>query len=326
MARILGVDGNSMVHRAWHGGTDQPTDGWVSARVVSMFAQAWPEGPYDAIYVGFDGQDNIRKIQYEGYKAHRAEKDPGLVDALARAQDDLADCGFTVDCREGIEADDLMAAVVREALAAGHQCDVLSSDRDLLALITDGVRLLRPRSSMRDLQPYDAKRVVAEYGVEPHQYTAYAALRGDASDGLAGVNGIGPRAAAKLLRRYDTLDGVYEAVQWQAPKQEAALRRGRDIAYRNLGLMSPIEGLKLDLDAILGQPVDPVVIDSAMVPLGHGWAAGSLRRAIERPPMEPNAPLPDDEDEPFLGLDETDPLAGTKVSVGSTEGEQVGLF
>ncbi len=326
MARILGVDGNSMVHRAWHGGTDQPTDGWVSARVVGMLAQAFAEGPYDAIYIGFDGADNIRKLQYEGYKAHRAEKDPGLVDALARAQDDLAGCGFTVDCREGIEADDLMAAVVRECVAASHGCDVLSSDRDLLALITDDVRLLRPRSSMRDLQPYDAARVVAEYGVTPSQYTAYAALRGDASDGLNGVNGIGPRAAAKLLRRYETLDGVFEAVQWLAPKQEAALRRGREVAYRNLGLMSPIEGLALDLDAILATPVDPDVIDGAMVPMGHGWCAGRMRAAVERGPMEPTAPLPDDEDEPFFAAAEDDPFAGVKVAVGSTEGEQVGLF
>ncbi len=329
MSRVLGVDGNSMVHRAWHGGTEEPVDGWVSARVVGMLAIAWAEGPYDAVFIGFDGEHNIRKDEFPGYKANRVEKDPELVEALARAQTDLEACGFVVDCQPGIEADDLLAELAVRCRERGMGCDILSSDRDLLALIVDDpsadVRLLRPRSSMRDLQPYDSARVVAEYGVTPSQYRHFAALRGDPADGLDGVHGIGPRAAAKLLRRYDTIDGIYEAVQWLAPKQEAALRAGRAIAYRNLELMRPIQGLHVDLDAILGAGVDPATIDAALVPGGHGWAAGRMRNAIERGPAEPAPPPPDDEHVPALAGD-GDPLAGVKVEVGSVAAEQDALF
>lgn len=324
--RVLGVDGNSMVHRAWHGGTDEFVPGWVSARVVGMLALAWAEGPYDAVFVAFDGEDNVRKERFPGYKANRAEKDPDLVEAIARAQVDLAQCGFPVDCQTGIEADDLLAELAEVTAAADVPCDILSSDRDLLALVGPTVRMLRPRGGLRDLQPYDEARVKAEFGVTPAQYRHLAALRGDPSDGLDGVRGIGSRAASTLVRRYETVAGVYEAVQWLAPKQEAALRAGRDAAFRNLELMTPLPGLTVDLDWVLGVGVDPVTIDAHLVPLGHGWAAGRMRHAIERGPVEPSAPLPDDEYAPFDDADRHDPLAGRPVEVGMVEADQGALF
>lgn len=323
MSRVLGVDGNSMVHRAWHGGTDEFVPNWVSARLVGMLAQAFSEGPYDAIFVAFDGADNVRKVQFPGYKANRAEKDPDLVAALAQAQVDLVKCGLPVDCQQGVEADDLLAHLARRTSERGIRCDILSSDRDLLSLIDPHTRLLRPRNGLRDLQAYDEARVVAEFGVTAAQYLHLAALRGDPSDGLGGVHGIGPRAAAVLIRRYGSIDGVYEAVQWLAPKQEAALRRGREIAYRNLRLMTPIEDLVVDLDWILGVGLDPARIDAHLVPMGHGWAAGRMRNAIERGPLEPSAPMPDEDLAPLAPVDR---FAGQPITIAAIDADQGALF
>lgn len=293
MPNVLAVDGNSLAHRAFHAlKHDDPGGPFVTRGVVRMLASAWVEGPFDAAIVAFDSRENRRKDLYPEYKAHRPEKDPELPRQLDLLRAHLADCGFTVAEEDGVEADDLLAAVADACHARTWRCAVLSSDRDMTALVSSTTTLLRPRQSMSDLRRYDPDAVVREYGVRPEQYTDLAALRGDPSDGLTGAKGVGPKTAARLLRDYGDVPGIYANLLNCQPRVEAALRAGREDVERNLLLMAPLPNLDVDVEAVLEAGVDLDRVDRVLVGLGMGEAAGRFRYAVERPPLPPLPPPP----------------------------------
>lgn len=300
---VLAVDGNSLAHRAYHAivGTDDAVGPFVTAGVIGMLGTAWSYGPFDAVFVAFDHPVNQRKRDFPEYKANRIE-DLELRRHLDRLREHLDDCGFTVAVEPGAEADDLLAAAADACTASGWHCAILSSDRDLTALVSDSVTLLRPRGTMADLRVEDPAAVQREYGVRPDQYADLAALRGDPSDGLLGVTGIGPKTAARLLRDHGDLPGIYANLCHLAPKVEAALRAGRDVAERNRLLMSPLPHLEVDVAAAVKAGVDLDRIDDVLTGLGLGGAAGRLRYAVTRPPAPPAPPPPTDADAPDAPL------------------------
>ena len=198
---VLAVDGNSLAHRAYHAirETDDAVGHFVTAGVFGMLGSVWSAGPFDAVVVAFDHETNQRKLDFPEYKANRVS-DPELRVHLDALQQHVADAGLHAVVEHGVEADDLLAAAADACTTRAWRCVVLSSDRDRTALVNDHVTLMRPRSTMSDMRVYDPAAVRREYGVGPDQYTDLAALRGDPSDGLAGVSGIGPKIAARLLR------------------------------------------------------------------------------------------------------------------------------
>jgi 5'-3' exonuclease len=333
--RLLAVDGNSLGHRGFHGVRDEAErEGWttpfVTGAVLSMLASAWVEGPYDAVVVGFDHPENRRKLAYPEYKANRPAAHPDLAGHLQALRGHLARLGLHVVERPGAEADDLLAATVDACALRGWRCDVLSSDRDLLALVGPTTRLLRPRATFADLKVYDEAAVRAEYGVDPGQYTDLAALRGDPSDGLDGAHGIGPKIAARLLRDHGSVPALYSALCDLPPKVEAALRRSRAKVERNLLLMAPIPHLEVDVDTALQDGIDLDRIHATADDLGLGTAARRFARAVTAPPPPPRPPLPDD---PGPRGDEADdvlvlagPLPPSPVRDAPLAGEQVALF
>lgn len=324
MTHVLAVDGNSLAHRAFHAlrrDPDRPRE-FVLSGLVAMLATAWTHGPFDAVVIGFDHHDNRRKVADPGYKSHRDEKDPELVTQLAELGAGLTTCGFEVARVPGAEADDVMAAVADACTARGWRCSVLSSDRDLLALVTEDVTLLRPRGTMSDLGVYTPEGVVAEYGVRPEQYTDLAALRGDPSDGLDGVHGIGPKTAARLLRDYGDVPGIYANLGNLHPRVEAQLRAGRDNVERNLWLMAPIPHLDVDVDGAVARGLAPTRLTEALTARGLDRAAGLFRLALERPALPPMPPPPTEPDEPLVAA----APRPTRALAPATDGEQVALF
>jgi 5'-3' exonuclease len=326
--RLLAVDGNSLGHRGFHGvRAEAEQQGWstpfVTGAVMSMLASAWVEGPYDAVVIGFDHPDNRRKASHPEYKANRAATHPDLPGHLQALRGHLASCGLHVVEIEGAEADDLLAATVDACELRGWRCDVLSSDRDLTALVGPTTRLLRPRATFADLKVYDEAAVRAEYGVEPSQYTDLAALRGDPSDGLDGVTGIGPKTAARLLRDHGSVPALYRSLSHLPTRVEAALRAGRERVERNLLLMAPIPHLPVDVDAAVAAGLDVELIRATLENLGLESAARRLVRAITAPPPPPLPPPPDaphDVAPPPLAV------AAAAVRPSPTAGEQVALF
>ncbi len=319
---ILAVDGNSLGHRAFHSTRHDPDVGprAMTGAVISMLATAWIHGPYDAVVVGFDHPVNDRKRDYPEYKANREATDPALREQLGLLRTDLAACGFLVVEERGAEADDLLASTADACLDRGWWCDALSSDRDLTALVTEaGVRLLRPRATFADLVVEDEATVRSTYGIGPAQYTDLAAMRGDPSDGLRGVTGIGPRIAARVLRDHGSVHGLYAALTDLPPKLEAALRAGRQRVERNLVVMAPIPHLSVDVDAAVRSGVDLGRVAAILADHDLDHVARRFHRAVTEPPP-PLPPAPTEEPD---GPPVARPTRPTQIPA---DGEQAALF
>ena len=136
------------------------------------------------------------------YKARRVEKLDELVSQLALAVEVLRAMGVAVVMPPGLEADDVLASAARFAASVGARTVIMTSDRDAFSLIDDNTRVLRIINGGVEASPtLTPERLEMMLGIRPQQYRDYAAMRGDASDNLPGVNGIGPKTAAKLLVR-----------------------------------------------------------------------------------------------------------------------------
>jgi 5'-3' exonuclease len=297
---VLAVDGNSLGHRGYHSSRHDEQDGrpLATGAVLSMLASAWIHGPYDGIVIGFDSPTNRRKFEYPEYKSTRPPTPPELTESLVALRGHLTDCGFLVVEHHGAEADDVMASTVDACELRGWRCDVLSSDRDLTALVGATTRLLRPLARFSDLEVEDEQAVRNRYGVAPWQYVDLAALRGDPSDGLTGATGIGPKIAARLLRDHGSVTELYTSLHELPPRIEAALREARERVERNLLLMAPIPHLAVDVDAARAAGVDPDRVTATLEPLGLDGAARRFARILASPPpaQPPRAPLPSDPD------------------------------
>ena len=306
--QLLAVDGSSLVHRAWHstrGEADAERDGVVTAAFVGMIATTWSQGPYHALLVAFDHPVNHRRRDFPEYKAQRSATPDGLRAALERTVGDLTAAGVAVRREEGAEADDLLATTADDARRRRITCDLLSSDRDLIAFVGGPVRLLRPRQRFTDLAIEDEAQVRETYGVLPAQYVDLAALRGDPSDGLTGAPGIGPSRASRLVRDHGSVAAIYRALPDLPPSIARSLREGRDDVERNMLLMTPLPHLDVALDDALARPAPLSDLADLVAGLGFPGPARRLRRAAARgaaeppaPPMPPLPPPPTDRDAP----------------------------
>jgi DNA polymerase-1 len=282
--QLLAVDGSSLAHRAWHSTRDDERadrEGTVTAAFISMIATTWQHGPYGALLVAFDHPVNHRRRDFPEYKAQRASTPDDLRAALDGTLEHLTAAGVAVRREEGVEADDLLAAASDDARSRTWSCDLLSSDRDLIALVGGDVRLLRPRQRFTDLAIEDEEQVRVTYGVDPWHYIDLAALRGDVSDGLTGAPGIGPARAARLVRDHGSVADIYRALPDLPPALARSLRQGREDVERNLLLMSPLPHLDVDLDDAVarGAPLEALadLVDS----LGFPGAARRVRRVLD---------------------------------------------
>ena len=270
---ILVLDGNSLTYRAFFGlptdmvtGSGQVTNavyGFVSM-LVTMLKEHRPSG----LVVAFDRSEPTFRHEAEPtYKAQRESAPEILRQQLGIVREVLAALGVTVFELPGFEADDLIATAVDRSVAAGFDAIVVTGDRDSYQLVSDPhVKVLYNRRGVTDYVLYDEAGILAKTGVTPTQYPAYAALRGDPSDNLPGVPGVGEKTAAKLVSTYGGLDGIFAHVADQTPKLRESLTANEGLARRNENLM------KLRHDA----PVDFEPSDTGIEP-----RIDDLRRLVE---------------------------------------------
>ncbi len=196
-----------------------------------MLANLWQAERPRGVFIGWDtlGAPTYRNELLPGYQGGRVFDD-AIVQQLDLLPTVCAAFGFGVGKERGREADDMMAAAVREETAAGGTCLVFTTDRDAYQLVSDRVTVLSPRRGVRELERVGPREVVAYFGVLPEQVPDYKALAGDSSDRIPGLRGVGPKAAAALLLRHGTLEGVMGA---RANPAETALA----MTYREIARM-----------------------------------------------------------------------------------------
>ena len=174
-----------------------------------------------------DWRPAFRVAAYPGYKADRRPDPPELPPQLALLHEVLAAAGLPVADAEGYEADDVIGTLATRATAA-QPMEIVTGDRDLLQLVRDPeVAVLFTVKGVKELRRFDEAEVERAYGVPPRLYADLATLRGDSSDGLPGIAGVGPKTAATLLTRHGSLDALRRADDL-TPRMAAALQAQSD--------------------------------------------------------------------------------------------------
>ena len=259
MGTYLLVDGNSLVYRAFFAlPTDMATaSGQVTNAVfgfTSMLAYVLKDQTPDGLLVAFDRPEPTFRHEAEPqYKAQREAAPEILRQQMGLVREVLDALGITSIDVAGWEADDLIATATDELVDRGHDVVIVTGDRDSYQLVSDPhVRVLYNKRGVSDYVLYDEAGIEERTGVRPDMYVQYAALRGDNSDNLPGVPGVGEKTAAKLINKYDGLDGIFAAVDDQTPKLRTNLAENEERARKNRDLM------ELRHDA----PVDEVDFDS----------------------------------------------------------------
>jgi 5'-3' exonuclease len=200
-----------------------------------------------------DWRPAARVAAYPGYKVARAADPPELAGQLELLLEVLAAAGSQVASAQGWEADDAIATLTEEA-GAERPAEVLTGDRDLLQLVRDpAVRVLFTKSGVTNLAVYDEAAVCAAYGVPPRLYADLALLRGDPSDGLPGVPGIGAKGAARLLTEHGSLDGLLAATATLTPRLRAALEGAEEY----IAAMREVVPVRRDLEVRVTPPGRP---------------------------------------------------------------------
>jgi len=214
----LAIDGNSLVHRSYHAQARtgmHSTDGrpaWAVRGLLMQLVAAVERLRPTAVVVGFDDPDaSARRDTWPNYKATRVDKLDTLVDQLALAVEVLRRLGLSVVVPPALEADDVLASTAAHVKQQGGRTVVVTSDRDAFALIDDTTSVLRIINGGVDASPVmTPERLVLLLGVRPDQYRDFAALRGDPSDNLPGVRGVGPRTAGRLLQEFGSARAAFD--------------------------------------------------------------------------------------------------------------------
>jgi len=253
MGTYLVVDGNSLTYRAFFAlPTDMATaSGQVTNAVfgfTSMLINVLKDHTPDGVLVAFDRPEPTFRHEAEPlYKAQREAAPDILRQQMGLVREVLDAVGITAIDLSGWEADDLIATATDRLVDAGNQVIIVTGDRDSYQLVSDpDVKVLYNKRGVSDYAFYDEAGIEERTGVTPALYVQYAALRGDNSDNLPGVPGVGEKTAAKLINSYGGLDGIFDHVDEQTPKLRSNLAEHEARARKNLELMllhhdAPIE-------------------------------------------------------------------------------------
>ena len=216
---LLLLDGNSLAYRAFYalpaenfktrsGLTTNAVYGFT-AMLINLLRDEAPTH----VAAAFDvSRQTFRSERFPEYKATRSSTPDEFRGQIDITKEVLAALGITALSEPGYEADDLIATLATQADAEGYRVLVVTGDRDALQLVNENITVLYPRKGVSDLTRFTPDAVVEKYGLTPTQYPDFAALRGDPSDNLPGIPGVGEKTASKWISEYGSLQGLVDQV------------------------------------------------------------------------------------------------------------------
>lgn len=251
---IAVIDGNSLMHRAFHAVPPSMTapDGTPTNAVfgfIAMLLKFVDVAAPDGIVCAFDaGKPQFRIEALEQYKAQRPPMDDALrvqfplIESLLEAMD------IPVVKVKGWEGDDILGTVAARNESAGMETLLVSGDKDVYQLVNGLTRVVTTKKGITDIAVYGPDEVLERYGVTPEQFPDYLGFMGDSSDNIPGVPGIGAKTAAKLLSQYGSMEGVYDNLDKLKGKQLENIRDNRDAAFLSRTIATIVRDLDFPLD------------------------------------------------------------------------------
>ncbi len=201
------------------------------------------------IAVGFDvSRKTFRTALYPEYKATRSATPDEFRSQMGLLHELVSAFGVSQFEREGFEADDILATIATNAVAKGMEVLICSGDRDTFQLVKDEITVLYPKRGVSDLTRMTPQAVMNRYGMSPSQYPDFAALRGDPSDNLPSIPGVGEKTAAKWIIEYGSLGNLISNVEKISGKVGESLRSNIDLVLRNRELTRLLHDVPIDVD------------------------------------------------------------------------------
>ena len=284
---IAVIDGNSLMHRAFHA-IRQPMnapDGRSTNALFgffNMFIKLVDTFRPDGVICAFDkGKPRVRMEMLPSYKAQRPPMDPALHEQFPMVKELLAALDVPVAELEGWEGDDILGTLARRGEAAGYTMLLFTGDRDMYQLTTDRVKIVSTKKGVTDVEIMDPATVEDLYhGITPELVPDFYGLKGDTSDNIPGVPGIGPKKAAALIVEYGSLDEVIAHADEVKGKMGENLRAHIDDALvsRRVATIRTDAPIELDLSDARFPTFDPAEVARAFSALGFTGMTSRLVR------------------------------------------------
>ncbi|MBI2861488.1 MAG: DNA polymerase I, partial [Chloroflexi bacterium] len=254
MAELLSlIDGNSLIHRAYHALPPLTTSKGELTNAVygfsTMLLKVLEELKPTMMAVAFDlAAPTFRHKAFQAYKAQRQKTAEGLAAQFERTREVVRAFAFPIYEVEGFEADDVIGSLAHQADLHGIDTVIVTGDLDALQLVGPRVRVLTTRRGITDTMLYDEQAVQERYGLSAVQIVDYKAIVGDVSDNIPGLPGIGEKTAARLLQQFDSLDNIYKNLALIPQKIASTLEQGRQQAFLNRQLVTIVTDMDVTLD------------------------------------------------------------------------------
>lgn len=335
MAKLLLLDGHSLAFRAFYAlpAANFSTVGGQHTNAVygflGMFLTLMEKEQPTHVAAAFDlSGPTFREESFPEYKAQRPstpEEFKGQIELIRRTLEAL---GVTTLDKESYEADDIIATLATEGAKDGMDVLICTGDRDSLQLVTEDVTVLYTLKGVSNLHRFTPQAVEEKYGVTPTQYPDLAALRGDTSDNMPGVPGVGPKTAQKWIAKYGSLQGVIDNMDDIGGKVGTSLRENIDNVVLARDITEMVRDLKLvdGMDALSPRDIDPNEALGMFEELQFGTGLRNRTFKIMGVEFADSAAVPVTVEEPKAGKLGAWLKKRTRGTVVDVDGEQLTLL
>ncbi len=323
---LLAVDGNSLMHRAFHALPLMDVDGVFTNAVhgfLAMLLKAMQDLSPRYVAVAFDEHaPTFRHTAYPEYKAGRKATPDELRPQFAIVREILSAMGVGVLSVAGYEADDILGTLGRLCAENGMDAVLLTGDRDALQLVSDDVKLLFTRKGITETTLFDPASVKEYFGVTPSQVTDWKGLMGDSSDNIPGVPGVGEKRAVALLDEYGTLENVLKNADQVKGKLGENLRANADLALfcKDLATIRPTAPIDFDLSAF-----DASHIERGLSAL-RKYKLNGIAQRVERLAGEEGESAPEEDALPTPEMETLSTVESIARFAEETKGEETAIF
>jgi DNA polymerase-1 len=257
MRNLYLIDGSGIAYRAFFAldqslqtSTGIPTNAIFGVtKMLLKILEKYVEKNNDAIIFIMDKKtETYRHRLLESYKANRPETPKIFKEQFPYILEVVNALGIKTLAEEGYEADDVIATLALKGQNEFKNVYIFSSDKDLMQLVNDKIKMLRIGRGITDIREYDIKKVIEKYGFGPEKIQDFLALTGDTADNIPGVKGIGEKTATKLITEFGTLEDIYKNIRNTTKSIQTKLENGKDMAFLSKKLVQLVTDIPLDIN------------------------------------------------------------------------------